>query len=445
MKQLEVWMLSYFFNSLWQVPLLFAVGGLVARVLRPAGSGVEHRAWVAVLFLQSLLPACSLMPWEWLQHFSLLSGHASKSVEGQVSIAMVSGTPFGDLRLPGTFLQTIAISYLAVSAWFAARFFWRSHIISTLRREATTAVLPPETARFWVRCSRKFAITHVSIAASSRIAGPVAMGVVRKLVLLPAGMVETLAEEDLQTIIAHEFAHIYRQDFLKNLFYELLSLPVAYHPLLWFTRARIMETREMICDEMAAEINGPTNYARSLLRLARLLVEGTPAVTPHTIGIFDANTFERRIMNLSEKQKQLHGLRRVALVGASAVLGVGISASAMAVAVHLHPAAAADNSGSKAQKPLSVSPEIMARNLVSKAVPIYPPAAKKAKIQGTVVLNAVIDKDGNVENVRAISGPQELQQSAIDAVRQWKYKPYLLNGDPVELETTINIIYSLAG
>ena len=85
----------------------------------------------------------------------------------------------------------------------------------------------------------------------------------------------------------------------------------------------------------------------------------------------------------------------------------------------------------------------MAGNILTKAVPKYPPDAKKAKIQGKVVLSAVIGKDGNVENLRVISGPKELQQSSLDAVRQWTYKPYLLNGDPVEVKTTVNVVYSL--
>ena len=87
----------------------------------------------------------------------------------------------------------------------------------------------------------------------------------------------------------------------------------------------------------------------------------------------------------------------------------------------------------------------MAQNILTKAVPVYPPAAKKARIQGTVVLDAVIGKDGNVENLRVLSGPQELQQSSLDAVRQWTYKPYLLNGDPVEVKTTVNVVYTLGG
>jgi protein TonB len=86
----------------------------------------------------------------------------------------------------------------------------------------------------------------------------------------------------------------------------------------------------------------------------------------------------------------------------------------------------------------------MAGNRLEGPIPKYPEAAKKARIQGKVVLSAVIGKDGTVETLSVISGPKELQQSALDSVRQWKYKPYLLNGDPVEVKTTVNVIYSLA-
>jgi TonB family protein len=85
----------------------------------------------------------------------------------------------------------------------------------------------------------------------------------------------------------------------------------------------------------------------------------------------------------------------------------------------------------------------MAGNLRTKVMPEYPPSAKKARIQGTVVLSAVVGDDGNIKNLRVISGPSELQQSSLDAVRQWTYKPYLLNGDPVEVKTTVNVVYSL--
>ena len=92
---------------------------------------------------------------------------------------------------------------------------------------------------------------------------------------------------------------------------------------------------------------------------------------------------------------------------------------------------------------LSISSGVMAGNLLDKTVPQYPAIARAARIQGTVVLQATIAKDGTIQNLRVINGPPMLQQTAIDAVRSWHYKPYLLNGEPVEVETTINVVFNL--
>ena len=69
----------------------------------------------------------------------------------------------------------------------------------------------------------------------------------------------------------------------------------------------------------------------------------------------------------------------------------------------------------------------------------------RARVQGTVVLQATISKQGTIEDLRVISGPAMLQQAALDAVRQWRYRPYLLNNEPVEVETTVNVIFTLGG
>ncbi len=68
-----------------------------------------------------------------------------------------------------------------------------------------------------------------------------------------------------------------------------------------------------------------------------------------------------------------------------------------------------------------------------------------AHISGTVVLHAIIAKDGTIQELEFVSGPPMLVKSAMDAVKQWRYKPYLLNGDPVEVETTINVDFSFGG
>jgi len=77
--------------------------------------------------------------------------------------------------------------------------------------------------------------------------------------------------------------------------------------------------------------------------------------------------------------------------------------------------------------------------------PTYPPLARQARIQGTVVLQAEISKSGDIQNLRLISGHPMLAPAAIEAVKQWKYKPYYLNGEPVEVETQITVNFSLSG
>jgi protein TonB len=76
---------------------------------------------------------------------------------------------------------------------------------------------------------------------------------------------------------------------------------------------------------------------------------------------------------------------------------------------------------------------------------MYPPIAKAARVSGTVVLQATISKTGAIENLTVTSGPAMLQQAALDAVRTWRYRPYLLNNEPVEVQTTVNVIFTLGG
>jgi periplasmic protein TonB len=83
--------------------------------------------------------------------------------------------------------------------------------------------------------------------------------------------------------------------------------------------------------------------------------------------------------------------------------------------------------------------------LISKTTPAYPIIAKTMGVSGTVTLAATISKTGNIENLRILSGPVTLQHAAAEAVQQWRYRPYLLNNQPVEVETTINVVFSIAG
>jgi protein TonB len=92
---------------------------------------------------------------------------------------------------------------------------------------------------------------------------------------------------------------------------------------------------------------------------------------------------------------------------------------------------------------VSISSGVIEGYILHRTTPIYPIIARTVGVSGTVALAATISKSGTIENLRILSGHPMLRQAAIDAVLQWRYRPYLLNGQPVEVETTINVVFSL--
>ena len=86
---------------------------------------------------------------------------------------------------------------------------------------------------------------------------------------------------------------------------------------------------------------------------------------------------------------------------------------------------------------------VTAASIITQTRPAYPALARQARIQGTVLLHAIIDKDGQVAKLEVVSGHPLLVQSALDAVKQWRYKPTQLNGDPVEVDTTIQVTFTM--
>jgi periplasmic protein TonB len=94
---------------------------------------------------------------------------------------------------------------------------------------------------------------------------------------------------------------------------------------------------------------------------------------------------------------------------------------------------------------IRVGGNVAAAKLIRQVTPVYPTIAKTAHISGTVTLHAIISKDGSIEQLEYVSGPPLLMRNAMDAVRQWRYNPTLLNGEPVEVDTTISVVFTLGG
>ena len=94
-------------------------------------------------------------------------------------------------------------------------------------------------------------------------------------------------------------------------------------------------------------------------------------------------------------------------------------------------------------KPIAVSSGVATGLLIRSTPPVYPTIAKAARVGGTVVVHATISTSGTLKDSRVVSGPAMLQQAALDAVRTWRYRPYMLNNEPIEVETSVSVVFSL--
>jgi TonB family protein len=444
MTHLETWILAYLLNSLWQVPLVFCAAWIASLLARQAGSRMEHSVWVGALLLQVTLPLCHfpLMDLAWRIVLWFQSG---TSGNGQTRVFVGPGLADsgGMSWLSAKILASIAIVYVCSMAFFAMRLVWAMVRTESVRRRATPVEIPADMMPPVARCAHRFGLdfSQIEVSNTSEIAGPATVGIFGHTLLLPAHFLNKLQARDLDALLAHEFAHMQRRDFALNLLHGVVSLPVAYHPLLWLTRACLAETREMACDAMAADAaGGRETYARSLLRLAAMLARTTQPRFLHAIGFLDANIFERRIMQLTRTKLEAGLIRRSLIAAACALLAIGTCASAVALRMDVETPSGGNSN------PARIHVKVDDLKITKKVQPHYPASAKKQRIQGRVLLDVIIGKDGTVENIKIKkSVSSDIDQSAIDAVRQWTYEPFLLNGNPVEVQTTVSVTFSLAG
>ena len=185
-------------------------------------------------------------------------------------------------------------------------------------------------------------LTHrVVLLESTAVDDPVTVGVFRPAIILPSKVIPALGETDLSAILAHECGHIRRRDFLIQFLCQLTALPVAWHPGMKYLISKISQTRELACDEYAAvRLGRRITYARTLLRLASLCLQGTRS-NAMGLGIFDGDNLEDRIMMLTEKRTSLS---RAGLMGLALTTGILFgSSTVLARAVSLQEAFASTN------------------------------------------------------------------------------------------------------
>ena len=323
---------TYVTNALWMTCVIAGVTVLLSRALRRGPSSHRHALWVAALLLAVLLPFASLRG----------SGNNDKPRPESVAAANTvqpaetgfSGTSswalWRRMRHGGHLVQFgplwigfVTLLYLGFIFYRAVRLYRGWQLLRAMLGKSSEPQIPPAMRTAVEQCHSLLGMKPVPILLSLEGKGPATLGIHNPVLVLPEWFFSQASEDEISSVLGHELAHVRRHDFLLNLVYELLILPISFHPAAALIKARIDQTRELACDEIAAEcLSTRTQYARSLLSIAQSMAANQrPATVGYALGLFDTNTLEDRIMNVLAKANRFRKTwARLSALGVSGLL-----------------------------------------------------------------------------------------------------------------------------
>lgn len=327
-------LVTYLVNAAWQVPAIAATFAIFARPMRRMPTTYRHSLWVAALFAGVLVPVASLRTPDALPDVvTATSGSSLVSLARGLPIASSSeaeGFSWRVLRRSRRLLLAPLLRYFLVCLYAGfityriARLAWAYHRTVRLRRSAFPFSFPESLHEILRGCSTGLGMKKVVVLCSSHAVGPFTLGIREPVLILPERFIASVQADDVRSAVYHELAHVRRHDFLLNLIYEIVYLPISFHLAGHWLKSQVDQTREMVCDEVAAvSLATRRGYARSLLNIAQSLAEPQPACPTYALGLFDANHMEERIMNLLGKANPIGRLRRNLFAVAGAVLLAG--------------------------------------------------------------------------------------------------------------------------
>lgn len=299
------WLASFVMNAAWQITAITLIAMLSARLLRRAPSRYEHAIWVIALAACLAVPLLSLsVQVRDARRVTTNTPAPGQAVETSRSMEKRMAIPFHSfsrpVSFPAPFVHLLLWAYIVFLLSRVTQLSWAAYRTVRVRRRAFARAIPLRVSRTAELCRRRFTARPVRILCTTDAPGPATMGTVRPILVLPESFFDDSFEEaDLICALSHEFAHIGRRDFLMNFIYETAYAPMCFHPCTALIMARIAQTRELACDEMAATMSpSPRHYAQSLLQIARLVLSGARQQANYALGLFDTNALEERIMNV---------------------------------------------------------------------------------------------------------------------------------------------------
>ncbi len=296
------------------------------------------------------------------------------------------------------------------------------------------------------------------VFTSSNAPYPMAIGIIRPIILIPEKLLHKLHKKQIRGILLHELSHIHHRDLIVGLLQRLFTALNWWNPLAYALSTSHSRAREEISDNYVLLQNDSKEYAECLINLAekaslwKKLAVSVGLASPH-IPLKDRVKHilsKERIMDTKLKKSTL-----MVMVVAAFLFVLGIAGSRLNFAtdnpgatvekfdVALPDLLEQDKKEQDQEKDKSVKKDIKPPKLIKKVEPVYPGEARKAGIEGTVTVEATTDERGRVQKVKVLNSVPELDQAAIDAVKQWVYEPMVIDGKPRGVVFTITCRFSL--
>ena len=422
---LELSLSNLWFYSL-QTGILILAGGLLVRFLRLR----EPRS--LYLFWRVLLAVCLLLVFQ-PGVPDPLSDPVSVPVAEELilpaSPVTVSETDqaadvfpmLGVLLVSGILLRLV---------WLGAGFYR----LRRLRRRTRRLVVPPHLKPLTEQME-----VSAGFRVSTEITGPITFGWFRPVIVFPDSFAELDAAMQ-KAVACHELLHVKRGDWFWNTIEELVRTVFWFHPAFYWLIGRIRLTREQVVDEQAVALLGSRKaYLHSLVEVARW--KNSTASLPAPLFLRECQ-FSRRVRRLVQFQEVRMSKTKSTMFWSVCVALLSVTGwwSLAALPLKATPSARMPQEEPAAEEPVRVGSRVMANKLVHKVEPETPGRPGSSRPLDQFILSIVVDKDGEVQEVKVLQGAGDHppSNSAVpDAVSQWRYEPFLLDGKPVLVRTTV--------
>ncbi len=489
------WTLVHF---LWQGALI----ALVAAALMRWGAGDARTRYGAGVMLLALMAAAPIATFVVVYDST---AHAAWIAEIEVTAApgeRALDTARGGETTTAPAIPPVALSTL-VLLWLTGVLLLSLRLLGgwMLARRLTTAAVRPVTRQVQALAdsvSGRLGLCRlVRVVESASVTVPLVVGWLKPVVLLPAAALTGLTPGQVEALLAHELAHVRRQDYLVNLLQSAVETLLFYHPAVWWLSRRVRREREHCCDDLVVTICDRVVYVDALTNLAAMTRHARLALAA-TDGPLLMRV--RRLLARDAAERASAGWISVAvalvlvagLVPTVATLGVneplapvtptatpvtrsmtpppplvapplvepGIvnppapaaapasreaPARASARTITTIPTPPAATTPSPQQRVHRIGGDIREPKLLKRVEPQYPAEAKAAGQQGPVYVAAILGRDGRVRDAKAVSGVPFaiLREAAVAAVQQWVYSPTMLNGEATEVQLSVTVNFKL--